>query len=103
MSCDADAVLLAAAIRAACLAKAPRRTIQAIAAAVTGVLRRPTVAIERRKGPRLWASADNDHVPHAHLEDALSRLLSVDTDLGLLKNTLNSAGNLRRPRFESAS
>ena len=30
--------LLAAAIRAACLAKAPRRTVQAVAAAVTGVL-----------------------------------------------------------------
>ena len=32
------AALLAAAVRAACLAKAPRRTIQAVASAVTGVL-----------------------------------------------------------------
>ena len=39
------AALLAAAIRAAVQAKAPRRTVQAVAAAVTGVLlRQPTVA-----------------------------------------------------------
>eukprot|EP00746_Dinoflagellata_sp_MGD_P160657 gnl/MRDRNA2_/MRDRNA2_87511_c0_seq1.p1 gnl/MRDRNA2_/MRDRNA2_87511_c0~~gnl/MRDRNA2_/MRDRNA2_87511_c0_seq1.p1 ORF type:complete len:280 (-),score=73.30 gnl/MRDRNA2_/MRDRNA2_87511_c0_seq1:381-1220(-) len=36
-SCD-SAALLAAAVRAAVLAKAPRRTVQAVAAAVTGVL-----------------------------------------------------------------
>ena len=36
--------LLAAAVRAACLAKAPRRTVQAVAAAVTGVLARPSTA-----------------------------------------------------------
>jgi hypothetical protein len=38
------AALLAAAIRAAIHAKAPRRTVQAVAAAVTGVLWRPTAA-----------------------------------------------------------
>jgi hypothetical protein len=38
------AALLAAAIRAAIQAKAPRRTVQAVAAAVTGVLWRPTAA-----------------------------------------------------------
>jgi hypothetical protein len=38
------AALLAAAIRAAIQAKAPRRTVQAIAAAVTGVLVRPSAA-----------------------------------------------------------
>jgi hypothetical protein len=37
------AALLASAIRAAVLAKAPRRTVQAVAAAVCGVLWRPTV------------------------------------------------------------
>jgi hypothetical protein len=36
------AALLASAIRAAVLAKAPRRTVQAVAAAVTGVIWRPT-------------------------------------------------------------
>lgn len=36
------AALLASAVRAACLAKAPRRTVQAVAAAVTAVLVRPT-------------------------------------------------------------
>ena len=36
--------LLGAAVRAAVLAKAPRRTVQAVAAAVTGVLVRPTAA-----------------------------------------------------------
>lgn len=35
------AALLAAAVRAACHAKAPRRTTQAVAAAVTGVFARP--------------------------------------------------------------
>jgi hypothetical protein len=40
------AALLAAAIRAAIHAKAPRRTVQAVAAAVTGVLMRPTAATE---------------------------------------------------------
>jgi hypothetical protein len=38
---DGAAGLLAAAVRAAILAKAPRRTVQAVAAAVTGVLVRP--------------------------------------------------------------
>jgi hypothetical protein len=41
------AALLAAAIRAAIHAKAPRRTVQAVAAAVTGVLVRPTAAAAR--------------------------------------------------------
>ena len=41
---DDGAALLAAAIRAAILAKAPRRTVQAIAAAVAGVLMRPAGA-----------------------------------------------------------
>jgi hypothetical protein len=39
--------LLAAAIRAAIQAKAPRRTVQAVAAAVTGVLVRPSAAAAR--------------------------------------------------------
>jgi hypothetical protein len=41
------AALLSAAIRAAIHAKAPRRTVQAIAAAVTGVLVRPSAAASR--------------------------------------------------------
>jgi hypothetical protein len=40
MAADGPA-LLAAAVRAACLAKAPRRTVQAVAAAVASVLARP--------------------------------------------------------------
>lgn len=43
MSADGPA-LLAAAVRAACLAKAPRRTVQAVAAAVAGVLVRPATS-----------------------------------------------------------
>lgn len=43
MSAD-GAALLAAAVRAAVLAKAPRRTVQAVAAAVAGVLVRPAAA-----------------------------------------------------------
>ena len=51
MSAD-GAALLAAAVSAAIRAKAPRRTVQAVAAAVTGVLTRPacaTPAAERRE------------------------------------------------------
>jgi len=44
------AALLAAAVRAAVLAKAPRRTVQAVASAVTGVLARPETA-QAAKGP----------------------------------------------------
>jgi len=43
MAADGPA-LLAAAVRAACLAHAPRRTVQAVAAAVTGVLAHPKTA-----------------------------------------------------------
>jgi hypothetical protein len=66
MSADGPA-LLAAAVRAACQANAPRRTVQAVAAAVTGVLVRPhTVAAEPhtdtgvRAGARSNAEADGD-------------------------------------------
>ena len=61
MSAD-RAALLAAAVRAACLAKAPRRTVQAVAAAVAGVLVRPTAAAVPRTGPseRPSAQSDND-------------------------------------------
>ena len=44
MAADGPA-LLGAAVRAACLAKAPRRTIQAVAAAVAGVLVRPGLPV----------------------------------------------------------
>lgn len=40
-----SAALLAAAVKAACLAGAPRRTVQAVASAVTGVLVRPAGAV----------------------------------------------------------
>ena len=43
MAADGPA-MLAAAVRAACLAKAPRRTIQAVAAAVAGVFAHPATA-----------------------------------------------------------
>jgi hypothetical protein len=66
MSADGPA-LLAAAVRAACQANAPRRTVQAVAAAVTGVLVRPhTVAAEPhtdtgvRAGAQSNAEADGD-------------------------------------------
>ena len=49
------AALLAAAIRAAVHAKAPRRTVQAVAAAVTGVLWRPTAAAEPHIDARVQA------------------------------------------------
>ena len=66
--------LLAAAIRAACQEKAPRRTIQAVAAAVTGVLMRPTVAAEPRvrgaEPPGAEGAPDAD-LDHAGQVDAL--------------------------------
>jgi hypothetical protein len=49
------AALLAAAIRAAIQAKAPRRTVQAVAAAVTGVLWRPAAATEPQFDARAQA------------------------------------------------
>ena len=64
MSADGPA-LLAPAVRAACLAKAPRRTIQAVASAVTGVLVRPTDDAVPRSRPLMPAgaqSADCDDV-----------------------------------------
>ena len=60
MSAD-RAALLAAAVRAACLAKAPRRTVQAVAAAVAGVLVRPTAAAVPRTGPSERPSAQSDN------------------------------------------
>ena len=41
--------LLAAAVRAACQAGAPRRTVQAVASAVTAILVRPAAAVPRRE------------------------------------------------------
>lgn len=42
------AALIAAAVRAACLAKAPRRTVQSVAAAVASVLVRPAATVRER-------------------------------------------------------
>jgi hypothetical protein len=56
------AALLAAAIRAAIHAKAPRRTVQAVAAAVTGVLWRPTAAAEPHIDARMQAGTTVDDV-----------------------------------------
>jgi hypothetical protein len=50
------AALLGAAVRAAVLARAPRRTVQAVAAAVTGVLVRPAAAAS----PRRWQEPPED-------------------------------------------
>ena len=61
MAADGPA-LLAAAVRAACLAKAPRRTIQAVAAAVAGVLARPAPAAAT---PRLAPSVPANFGRHA--------------------------------------
>lgn len=54
---DDGACLLAAAIRAAILAKAPRRTVQAVAAAVTGVLRSATAEATPAQTSRVPAGA----------------------------------------------
>ena len=60
-SCD-GAALLAAAVRAAILAKAPRRTVQAVATAVAGVLVRPVKA-EPASVPEDAASAPRAPAP----------------------------------------
>lgn len=54
------ASLLAAAIRAAVQAKAPRRTVQAVAAAVTGVLLRATDAVPADAVPHLASRRQPD-------------------------------------------
>ena len=64
------AALMAAAVRAACLAKAPRRTVQAVAAAVAGVFisaaarTTPVVVAKEPAGARVTAVVD----PEALLE-----------------------------------
>ena len=79
------AALLAAAVRAAVLAKAPRRTVQAVAAAVTGVLLRPvTAAAEPRTGPIAPPDAPGN------AEDAC--------DPAILRATLRSVRSARRQR-----
>ena len=72
MSADGPA-LLAPAVRAACLAKAPRRTIQAVAAAVTGVLVRPTADAVPRSRPLVPAGAQS-----AHFDDVTVPGIAVD-------------------------
>jgi len=59
MSSD-GAALLAAAVRAACQAGAPRRTVQAVAAAVTGVLVRPTSGAVPHSDTRRPAGAQSN-------------------------------------------
>eukprot|EP00929_Paragymnodinium_shiwhaense_P121782 TRINITY_DN9415_c0_g1_i10.p2 TRINITY_DN9415_c0_g1~~TRINITY_DN9415_c0_g1_i10.p2 ORF type:complete len:239 (-),score=64.58 TRINITY_DN9415_c0_g1_i10:3122-3838(-) len=74
------AALLAAAVRAACLAKAPRRTIQAVAAAVTGVLVRPLSAaaapapVSSVPARPQRTAAGGDEVVPASSEDLLNAL-----------------------------
>ncbi|CAE8671775.1 unnamed protein product [Polarella glacialis] len=73
MASDGPA-LLAAAVRAACLAKAPRRTTQAVAAAVAGVILRPPTAAAvpgptsaAPAGPQRAAEGAGDASPEALL------------------------------------
>ena len=56
MASDGPA-FLAAAVRAACLAKAPRRTVQAVASAVAGVFARPAAAATSVPGPKVPAGS----------------------------------------------
>ena len=80
-----SAALLAAAIRACCLAKAPRRTVQAVAAAVTGVLvRSATDAAVPGAGPSVPAG------PVAHDYTA--------NDPGQLLDSLRAARRLQRKK-----
>ncbi len=83
MSVD-GAALLAAAVSAACRAKAPRRTVQAVAAAVTGVLMRPSAAAVPRPNAAVPAGAQSP------AED--------DGDPALLLDTLRAARRAQRTR-----
>ena len=80
------AALLAAAVRAACQAKAPRRTIQAVAAAVTGVLVRPMAEAVPRARSEVPAGAQGAPVP-APAEDP-----------AVLVDTLRAARRAQRAR-----
>ena len=68
------ASLLAAAIRAACQAGAPRRTVQAVASAVTAILVRPAAAVPRRES-RTPAGAPGEAAGEA--DDAPALLASL--------------------------
>ncbi|CAK0843372.1 unnamed protein product [Prorocentrum cordatum] len=85
MSVD-GAALLAAAVRAACQAKAPRRTVQAVAAAVTGVLVRPMAEAVPRQRSEVPAGVHGAPVP-APAEDP-----------AVLVDTLRAARRAQRAR-----
>ena len=76
--------LLAAAVRAACLAKAPRRTVQAVAAAVAGVLVRQMAEAVPRPRSEVPAGAQVAAEP--------------TEDLAGLVGTLRTARRSRRAR-----
>ena len=76
--------LLAAAVRAACLAKAPRRTVQAVAAAVAGVLVRQMAEAVPRPRSEVPAGAQVAAEP--------------TEDLAVLVDTLRTARRSRRAR-----
>ena len=76
--------LLAAAVRAACLAKAPRRTVQAVAAAVAGVLVRQMAEAVPRPRSEVPAGAQVAAEP--------------TEDLAVLVGTLRTARRSRRAR-----
>ena len=84
MSAD-GAALLAAAITAAILANAPRRTVQAVAAAVTSVLVRQTAAAEPRTNTGLRVSVQSDHS-------------GEDGDPALLQSSLRASRKAQRLR-----
>ena len=64
-----DCALLAAAVRAAILAKAPRRTVQAVASAVAGVLVRPAAASQPSHTPGRFAGSPPGDTDEADLSN----------------------------------
>lgn len=79
MAAADPAALLGAAVRAAVLARAPRRTVQAVAAAVTGVLVRPTADASQRSAKQVPAEdttgrTDGDACDGASAEELVQAL-----------------------------
>ena len=93
------AALLSAAVRAACLAKAPRRTIQAVASAVAGVLLRPCTASKHEMDPDVRPStqrANSAPVDGCSAEELLAALREKRSAQRARKKACRKAAKIAR-------
>ena len=93
------AALLSAAVRAACLAKAPRRSIQAVASAVAGVLLRPCTASTHVTDPDVRPStqrANSAPVDGCSAEELLAALREKRSAQRARKKACRKAAKIAR-------